>query len=117
MKKKILYAFDDLCNGCRNCEMACSLANSKEFNPRKSKIKVSRVVYEGRNYHTIDCDGKCPDGSPQCVFVCPTGCLTYVTKERAAKMNHELAMKREIQPIFKFIAPWKWKYPWRPWPK
>jgi len=117
LEKRRIYVFDDLCNGCRNCEMACSFANFKEFHPRKSKIKVSRVIYAGLNYPIVDCDGQCPAGTPQCVAFCPTGCLTFVTRNQAAKMKQDLVMKREIQPVFKFIAPWKWAYPWRPWPK
>ncbi|MEM2960391.1 MAG: hypothetical protein QXU67_02165 [Candidatus Bathyarchaeia archaeon] len=117
MESKILYAFTNLCNGCRACELACSLTLFKEFNPEKSKIRVSRVVYEGLNYPVIECDGGCPAGDPQCVYYCPTGCLVYVTRKQAVDMNYELTIKRQVQPVFKFIAPWKWKYPWRPWPR
>jgi len=40
---KALTVVEELCNGCRLCEMACSFLQAKEYNPSKSKIKIIKV--------------------------------------------------------------------------
>lgn len=121
MTIKKLHIIEDLCSGCRLCEMACSFLNTKEYNPRKSRIRIVKVEKEGINMPIADCDGiSCAKSSldeiPKCVEICPTGALIFAGPSEAAKMKQELITKRALQPLFKLIAPWKWPYPWRPWP-
>jgi len=119
-QQKRIYSFEELCNGCRLCEMQCSFINEKEFNPKKSLIRIAKVESEGINTPIVNCNGDCPhkeDGIPECVRVCPTGALIYVTASEALKKRQELVKKRAVQPIFKIIAPWKWPFPsWSEWP-
>jgi len=39
---KVLIVDADKCTGCRQCELACSLARLGEFNPARSNIRVLR---------------------------------------------------------------------------
>jgi len=100
--------------------MQCSFVNEKEFNPRKSLIRIAKVDSEGIDTPIIDCDGDCPDKEseiPACVRFCPTGAIFYVTAAEALNRKQELVKKRAVQPIFKVIAPWKWPFPsWKEWP-
>ena len=120
MARKI-YVIPELCNGCRMCEMVCSFVNTREFNPRHSKIKVAKVDEEGFSVPVVDCDGvNCAKKSstriPPCVEMCTTGALIFAERDEAARMNRELIIKRAEQPVFKVIAPWKYPFPWRKWP-
>lgn len=119
-QKKRIYVFEELCNGCRLCELQCSFVNEKEFNPKKALIRIAKVDSEGIDTPIVNCDGDCPEtknGTPACVQVCPTGAISYVTATEAFNMRQELVKKRNKQPIFKVIAPWKWPFPsWKEWP-
>ena len=39
---KVLIVDADKCTGCRQCELACSMARLGEFNPARSNIRVLR---------------------------------------------------------------------------
>jgi Fe-S-cluster-containing dehydrogenase component len=97
----------------------CSYENN-EFNPTKSKIKIIHIDEHGTYIPILDCNHECLEGSkkeiPNCVQFCNTGSLIYETSEDAADMKADLIRSRKIQPIFKVIAPWKWPFPWKPWP-
>jgi len=117
--EKRLYVFSDLCNGCRLCELICSFVVSRQFNPNKSYIKVAKIDEEGLSIPMINCDGKrCIEAGlviPKCAELCPTGCIVFTELEDAVRKQVELVRKRVEQPIFKVIAPWKWRAPWRSW--
>jgi Fe-S-cluster-containing hydrogenase component 2 len=120
MKDKRLYVVEDLCSGCRMCEMVCSFLRIRAYNSRKSKVRIVKVEWEGVNIPIADCDGiDCaklsPLGVPRCVEACPTGALMFAEAGEAAERRRLLATQRIMQPIFKVIAPWKWPFPWRPW--
>lgn len=120
-EKKRIYVFEELCNGCRLCELHCSFVNTGEFNPLKSLIRIAKVESEGIDTPIVDCDGiscPCKEGdAPECVRICPTGALIFATASEAFDKRQELVLKRSVQPIFKVIAPWKWPFPsWREWP-
>ena len=123
MDKKIFVVANELCNGCRNCEIWCSFFEGKknEFNPRYSNIKIIKDAEGKINIPTVDCDGKkCQHnkaGEPICVEMCPTGTLIFTDSEDLYKKRLELEEKRRLQPLFKLIAPWKYPYPWREWKK
>jgi len=123
MGKRIFVVANELCNGCRNCEIWCSLYHreKKEFNPAYSIIKIIKEM-EGRiNIPTVDCDGeRCSQngkGEPICVEMCPTGTLVYTDLEDLYRKRLELEKKRMSQPLFRLIAPWKYPYPWKEWKK
>jgi Fe-S-cluster-containing dehydrogenase component len=117
-ENKKVYVIEDLCNGCRLCQLVCSQALTKEFNPKKAKIKVIQVDDQGIYMPLVDCDTRClSDGElPKCVQFCAPGALIYSTLDEAAEMKRSLVNKRAVQPIFRAIAPWKWPFPWKPWP-
>jgi len=119
--EKRLFVFDEICSGCKNCQMWCAFARKKEFNRAYSRIEVARDLDGRFDMPITDCTGEeCPKnekGEPLCVEMCPTGCLVYTDAEDAYKKRLELHKSREVQPIFKLIAPWKWPYPWREWAK
>ena len=119
LTKKRIFVIDDICNGCRLCEMECSFVNAEEFNPLKSRIQIARIDSEGMDTPFVDCDGSdCPAGEPKCVEICPTGALLYTTLSDATKKKSELVKSRFMQPIFKIIVPWKWPFVshWQKWP-
>ena len=119
-KQKKVYVVEDLCTGCKMCQLICSYEHSQEFNPKKSKINVIHVDEQGIYIPIVDCDYDCKFNTenevPKCVKFCNTGALIYSTSEEAAEMKRELVRKRVVQPLFKVIAPWKWPFPWKPWP-
>ena len=120
MQKKIFIVANELCNGCRNCEMWCSffLSQGAEFNPSLSKIKIVKDPEGKVNIPTVDCsaDGCLQNGrEPICVEMCPTGALIYTDIVDLYKKRLELQQKRGKQPLFRLIAPWKYPYPWREW--
>ncbi len=57
------------CNGCRLCELACSLRNEGEFNPARSRIRVV-AFHEDFVYIPMTCL-HCDQAA--CVDACPTG--------------------------------------------
>jgi Fe-S-cluster-containing hydrogenase component 2 len=115
MSRKV-YTIEDLCNGCRSCELACSFALSKEYNPRKSLIKIAKVYSEGKDIPLVNCNIQCKSDPPKCVDICPTGALIFANQMEAIKMRRDLVKARKVQPVFKVIAPWKYPFPWKPWP-
>jgi Fe-S-cluster-containing dehydrogenase component len=118
MEKRVFVVSDDLCSGCRNCEMWCSFwrSNKKGFGSTYTKIKIIKDDQGVLNRPTVDCNGmNCnQDGKePICVEMCPTGCLIFTDAGDLTKKRFELQQKRNDQPVFKLIAPWKYPYPWR----
>jgi len=118
--QKKIHVIEDLCTGCRMCQLICSYEHFRAFNPKKSKINVVHVDEQGIYMPIVDCDFECKfnveNEVPKCVQFCNTGALIYSTSEEAAEMKRELVRKRAVQPLFKVIAPWKWPFPWKPWP-
>lgn len=118
MAKRVFVVSDDLCSGCRNCEMWCSFlrSNKKGFGPAHSNIRIVKDDRGLLNRPLVDCSGRaCSAGGeePICVEMCPTGCLIYCNSEELHKKKLDLNERRKDQPVFKLIAPWKYPYPWR----
>ncbi len=61
------------CTGCRNCELACSIAHFHEFNPARSRIQILKD--EGMNLITPMVCLQCE--MPLCNSACPTGAIRY----------------------------------------
>ncbi|MHB1005243.1 MAG: 4Fe-4S binding protein [Chloroflexota bacterium] len=62
-----------LCSGCRLCQLACSLNQFKENNPKKSAIVINSHLLEDGHYRVAVCDqcGICEE-------ICPAGAVTKV---------------------------------------
>jgi Fe-S-cluster-containing hydrogenase component 2 len=116
--KRLFLVAGELCNGCRNCEMWCSWVHTQTFGPNRGLIKVAKDSEGAVDLPIINCDGTCPhpmeQGVPLCAEMCPTGTLIYTDSKDAYKKRVELDTKKELQPLFRLIAPWKWPYPWSP---
>ncbi len=69
---RILIVEPSKCNGCRSCEVACSIAKEGESNPHKSRIRVIRFPHDCffNPLVCLQCD------SPFCVACCPTSAVT-----------------------------------------
>lgn len=123
MEKKVFVVANELCSGCRNCELWCSLGRGHKnaFSPRDSNIKILKDAEGLLNVPAVDCEGQgCvrnEKGEPICVEMCPTGTLVYTDTQGLQQKKTELEEKRRLQPVFRLIAPWKYPYPWKPWPK
>ena len=121
MAKRVFLVSEELCSGCRNCEMWCSLMHAEEaaFNPLKAKIHIVKDVGARVNMPIVDCDARHCDrnqkGEPICVEMCPTGTLVFSDAADLYQKRTELEEKKGLQPIFKLIVPWKYPYPWQPW--
>jgi len=66
------------CRGCRSCQLACSFAKNKSFNPAKSYIRIERDVKTELTTPVIDslrCD-LC-GGNPACAEACPYGTIKF----------------------------------------
>ncbi len=68
----ILSIDHEKCTGCRNCELACSVAHHKEFNPARSRIQVIK-----REHNNLIAPMVCLQcESPLCKDACPTEAIT-----------------------------------------
>ena len=123
MRKRIFIVADELCSGCRNCQMWCSFFRKQEnvFNPTFSCIRIMKDAEGILNIPAVDCDGEgCPrheNEEPICVEMCPTGTLVFTDIEDLYRKRMELDEKRRVQPVFRLITPWKYPYPWKEWSK
>ena len=68
-----LQAQDELCAGCKLCQLTCSLSQFKENNPKKTAIKVWSEHFKNGHYHVTTCNqcGICAD-------TCPVGAISMV---------------------------------------
>ena len=93
------------CNGCRLCEIACSLHHIENtFNPKRSRIRVFalgdsyypviaglEIVYECASKNTIVIDGKEYDGCT----LCRASCL----------VKEPIFMEPQRKPIHTYLEP------------
>ena len=58
---------DDLCSGCRVCEVLCGLTHFKEINPKKAALRIEALFPEPGKFRIHFCDqcGKCAEACPQ----------------------------------------------------
>lgn len=78
-----IQAQDELCAGCKLCQLACSLSQFKEMNPKKTAIKAWSRHFTSGHYHVAVCNqcGRCAD-------VCPTGAIEMV--DGAYRINEDI---------------------------
>ncbi|MFP4042567.1 MAG: hypothetical protein ACLFT6_07390 [Bacteroidales bacterium] len=114
--EKRIFAFNDLCSGCRACALMCNFVQERSFGLEDSKIKIIKFENDGISIPILgcsveDCTEKRPSGNPPCVEVCPTGALIYETPAEAEKKFKKILKERKTKPIYKTIAPWKLDVP------
>jgi carbon-monoxide dehydrogenase iron sulfur subunit len=79
LTEKILLVNPEKCTGCRICELACSFAKNRLFNPTKSRIKILNVEKYG-----IRCPIVCAHcEQPPCKVVCPVEAIVRDEKTGA----------------------------------
>jgi carbon-monoxide dehydrogenase iron sulfur subunit len=64
----------DKCSGCQMCEVACSLRNTKECNPERSRIRVIKTQLDGQLEFIPSTCMQCE--TAMCELVCPTGAIS-----------------------------------------
>ena len=69
---KIISIDPDKCTSCRACELACSMKQTGEFNPAKSRINAI-INAEEAFYLPMTCL-QCED--PYCARICPSNAIT-----------------------------------------
>jgi carbon-monoxide dehydrogenase iron sulfur subunit len=69
--KEILAIDLELCTGCRSCELACSIAHTDSFNPKRSRIQILKD--EVRNLIVPMVCLQCE--KPLCQEACPNGAI------------------------------------------
>ena len=67
----MLIVDEDICTGCRSCEVACSLAHEGCFWPEKSRVWVYKKEADGLDSPVVcrQCE------EPSCMGACPTDAL------------------------------------------
>lgn len=85
MTEKVLILDIDKCTGCRICELACSFKKECKFNPRLSRVHISRLD-TGVNVPILcqHCE------KPVCVAVCPTGAIKKDPVSGIVRINLEI---------------------------
>lgn len=69
----VLKLTEELCIGCRLCQLACSAAKEEVFNPEMARLKIiSNYTKNGLNYKTSLCN-MCLT----CIAICPTEAITH----------------------------------------
>lgn len=69
--RNIIFINADKCTGCRICEVVCSYVKTGKFNPRKARIRVTRLSQIGFDKPSVCI--QCPDA--KCVSACPQEAL------------------------------------------
>jgi len=77
----------DKCTGCRICEMACSVRNSGEVNPVKSRIRVVRLDTEASAVCIPVLCMKCVEAF--CKAICPMGAISDDAVTGARVVNQD----------------------------
>ncbi|MHA2424036.1 MAG: 4Fe-4S dicluster domain-containing protein [Candidatus Thorarchaeota archaeon] len=113
--EKVLAIDFEKCTGCRNCELACSIAHTQTFNPARSRIQILKNELENVLAPMVClqcerplCKNACPNdaivknehgilyvdsdvcvGCMNCVTACVYGGITIDPKtKKAIKCNH-----------------------------
>jgi len=73
--EKMLVVNPNLCTACRICELVCSFKCHGEFNPAKSRIKITFLPRDFFYYPNV-CS-QCTDAP--CVKVCPVNALKRIS--------------------------------------
>jgi Fe-S-cluster-containing hydrogenase component 2 len=85
---KMLVVDYEKCNGCRYCEVACSLSHVQECNPAKSAVRIVRREREGLDVPII-CQ-QCEE--PACANICPVQAISRDADIDALIVNYDLCV-------------------------
>jgi len=89
MTRKKLTIKDNLCIGCRQCELSCSLYHEGQFNPSLARI---RVVYDRQaNTYSPNVCRNCT--RPKCLEACSAGALALNRETGAVEHHREKCVK------------------------
>ena len=80
---KRIFVDDEICTGCRYCEIICSLVHNDVVNPRKSRIRVMSDVFNGVDHPTV-CR-QC--AKPPCADACPVKAIRIDSKLKIPTVN------------------------------
>ena len=78
--EKVLIVDTDKCNGCRICELACSMAKHGEYIPSKSYIRVMKN--KEMDINIVALEPRC-DFCGECVRWCLPKAIKFVSREEA----------------------------------
>jgi Fe-S-cluster-containing hydrogenase component 2 len=69
--EKVLVIDFEKCTGCRNCELACSVAHTQSFNPARSRIQILKNELENMVAPMVclQCE------NPLCEKACPNSAI------------------------------------------
>jgi len=84
MKK--LLVVPNLCVGCRECELMCSLKHHGAFNPARARIRVEYDEGEGC-YSPVVCR-HCEE--PACAEACPSGAMSQDEQTGVVRIDEDL---------------------------
>lgn len=73
------------CTGCKSCELACAGFHINEFDPRKSRIRITNNPYQGESF--INVCRNCPDHP--CVTACQYDACTHNEKTGFIEVKEE----------------------------
>jgi len=88
MSKKILVVDPEKCNGCRQCEIVCSVKHSGVSNPSRSPIQV--IKRENEDFNIPVCCQHCVDAP--CISVCPKEAITRDEELNRVLVNRGLCV-------------------------
>jgi Fe-S-cluster-containing dehydrogenase component len=116
MEKKAFYVIEQICNGCENCSLVCSMILNKTGFGKKSNITIIRADEAGYNQPgmagtgfdepVVGCNADPCDGDPKCVRYCPTGALIYGTLDEIEEKKLKLMELWKTNNESKVRAPW-----------
>lgn len=97
--RKIMIVDLDSCTGCQACVVACSMAKTKVFSPKKSLITIRKVESLCLGIPII-CE-HCND--PPCAMVCPVNAISGEAEMRIVRVDASLCIGcgkcREVCPF------------------
>ena len=96
--RKTLVVDMEKCNGCRVCELICSMTNHGEYNPQKSLIRLIRNKEMDVNIVTLDV--RC-NLCNRCVEWCFPGALHFMDWKEAAVVRKGNKLGRFPAPLFR----------------
>jgi Fe-S-cluster-containing hydrogenase component 2 len=88
MMNKMLVVDHEMCTGCRNCEMACSVFHLRVSNPAKSAVRIVKWEREGVDVPIV-CQ-QCEE--PACANICPLQAISRDTCTGALVVDSDLCV-------------------------